>query len=263
MIWPADRSPAGAPFGTAGPLATFASLVLLLSSPFWLAAELWQLELLPGLPVSAMMAICPAAAAWILRPENPRALFGAACDIDRIRSPLWLTVGLVLMPALAVASHLLLTAFGASPPPFRFQPLAAAGMAFAFLVGAGLEELGWSRYAVKVAAGRLSELRLGGLLGITTALWHVVPYLQADRSWNWILWQCLFTVAFRLILLRLYIGSGRSLCAVVLCHASANLAVFMSPVAGSHYSPALMFALTFAAALLMTRRSGSPPAEVG
>lgn len=47
------------------PLA-FITLVFALSVPFWLLAALTDLELLPGLPVSALMLVCPGIAAAIL-----------------------------------------------------------------------------------------------------------------------------------------------------------------------------------------------------
>ena len=41
----------------------FFLLVFALSIPFWLAGGLTDLQLMPGLPVSALMAFCPMTAA--------------------------------------------------------------------------------------------------------------------------------------------------------------------------------------------------------
>jgi uncharacterized protein len=45
---------------------TFFLLVFALSVPFWLMGAVTGLELLPGLPVSSLMACCPLLAALIL-----------------------------------------------------------------------------------------------------------------------------------------------------------------------------------------------------
>ncbi len=45
---------------------SFFLLVLALSAPFWIAGAVTGLELLPGLPLAAIMGVCPAAAAAIL-----------------------------------------------------------------------------------------------------------------------------------------------------------------------------------------------------
>jgi uncharacterized membrane protein len=44
----------------------FFSLVFALSVPFWLVGAVTRLQLLPGLPVSALALVCPAIAASIL-----------------------------------------------------------------------------------------------------------------------------------------------------------------------------------------------------
>jgi hypothetical protein len=47
------------------PLAFFV-LVIVLSIPFWLAGALVNIQLLPGIPLSALMFVCPVTAAVIL-----------------------------------------------------------------------------------------------------------------------------------------------------------------------------------------------------
>ena len=52
-------------------LLSFFALVLALSVPFWLLGATTNLQLMPGLSVSALMALCPMAAA-LSRHREPR-----------------------------------------------------------------------------------------------------------------------------------------------------------------------------------------------
>lgn len=72
-------------------------------------------------------------------------------------------------------------------------------------------------------------------LGSVWALWHYVPLLQADRSPAWIAWWSLSTVAMRVIMVWLYNNTGKSVFAVALFHAMANIAWQMFPVHGSFF----------------------------
>lgn len=63
----------------------FFLLIFILSIPFWLIGALTPGELAPGLPVSALMAVCPMVAALILtRRESGRgaswALMTSSCS---------------------------------------------------------------------------------------------------------------------------------------------------------------------------------------
>ena len=57
---------------TAAIVAHFTALLVQLTAPFWLAAELYPVKLLPGLPVSALMAVCPTLAALTLMGKRAR-----------------------------------------------------------------------------------------------------------------------------------------------------------------------------------------------
>ena len=85
----------------------FFLLVFALSLPFWLAGTLTQYRLLPGLPVAAVMFVCPAAAAIILvcrakKSASATALLKRAFDFKRIRSKIWYAPILLLMPSVTV-----------------------------------------------------------------------------------------------------------------------------------------------------------------
>ncbi len=72
----------------------FFLLVFALSLPFWLAGAWTTLQLLPGLPVSAVMAFCPATAALMLvyrkdKAAGVTALLKRSFDYERITAKVW------------------------------------------------------------------------------------------------------------------------------------------------------------------------------
>ena len=76
-------------------LPVFFLLVLALSIPFWLIGGATDLQLIPGLSVSALMGFCPMLAALILVYREggvaaARALLGRSFDFRRIKSKRWL-----------------------------------------------------------------------------------------------------------------------------------------------------------------------------
>ena len=75
-----------------------------LSVPFWLLGAVTDLQLLPGLPMSALALFCPVTAAAILvhrhngTPDVIR-LLKRALDYQRISAKVWYAPILLLMPA--------------------------------------------------------------------------------------------------------------------------------------------------------------------
>jgi hypothetical protein len=235
----------------------FLALLLVLSLPFWLLGWTLQAELLPGLPLSGLMAFCPALAALILtvREAGARAagrLGARAFDVARLRGRMaWIPL-IALMPLLMLALSPVFPHAAPAPMPV-WAPLA---MLAAFFVAAVGEELGWSAVLLERLQPRIGELAAGLLIGVVWAAWHLIPFSQADRSWDWIAWQCLKTVEVRVVMTRLYLGCGRSLFAVALFHALDNVAAFSLPAFGVVYDPRLtaLVLIAIAAALQVTRR---------
>lgn len=236
----------------------FVLLVLALSLPFWGLAEVVQTEPLPGLPLSGLMAFVPAAAALVLaaRAEGAagaRALLARSFDVGRMRGRVaaWLLV--LLMPVVTWAPALLQGGLAPTSPAVYWAPFAM--LAAFFLAGLG-EEIGWSAYILEPLARRWGELSAALAIGAFWAAWHLIPFLQADRPWDWIAWQTAKTVAVRVVMVRTYFAAGRSLFAVALFHALDNVAAFSLPMLGGTYDPratALILA-AIAAVLFLARR---------
>lgn len=218
----------------------FFLLVFALSIPFWLAGALSDMQLMPGLSVSALMTFCPMAAALILVHRHGRwtgvtELLRRSFDFSRVRSRRWYIPVLFLMAGVNVAVYGLMRWLDMPLPAPQIQVPAAALMFAAFFVGALGEELGWSGYMTDPMQERWNALQTGLLLGLVGVLWHLPPLLLMHRSPTWIAWWCLYAVAARILIVWLFNNTGKSVFAVALFHATLNLSYMLFPVNGSHF----------------------------
>lgn len=187
----------------------FFLLVFALSVPFWVVGAIAGRQLLPGLPiVDAVIVVCPMLAASILVHRESgtagvKALLARAFDFGRIRSKAWYAPALLLMPATAVVAYALMRAMNVPLPAPHVTLLTMASLHLAFLVGAVPEELGWSGYATDALQARWSALQTGIILGVVCAAWHVIQLVQLHRPPAWIAWWSLWTVAARVLFVRI------------------------------------------------------------
>lgn len=248
--------PNNTPTESRSPLAFFV-LVFALSIPFWLAGAVTSLRLLPGLPVSALMFVCPGTAALILayrknRLEGVIKLLKRGGDYRRIKARIWFAPVILLMPTIMILSYLWMRWTGAPVPPPHFSIAAIIIMMFAFFLSALAEELGWSGYVTDLMQERRNALETAALLGLVWAVWHFVPLLQVHRSLKWIAWWTLGTVAARILIVWIYNNVGRSVFAATVFHATINLSWQLSPVNGSYYDPRITgLMLAFVAAIVI------------
>lgn len=243
------------------PLA-FVTLVFALTLPFLLIGQVTGLELFPGLPVSALAAICPLVAAAILvaresGPAGVTELLKRSFDFRRIDKKIWYLPTLLLIPGLTLLAYALMRMLGVPLPAPDVPVLMGFALFLAFFIGALGEELGWSGYAIDPLQQRWNALTAAIVLGSVWAVWHLVPWSQAGRSPEWIFWQCVSTVALRVLLVWIYNNTGRSVFAAALCHASVNVSAFLFPNLGSHYDPRFVGPITVVAAIIVTLVWGS------
>ena len=221
-------------------LRVFFLLVFALSLPFWLLGAATDLQLMPGLSVSALAAFAPMAAALLLVHLNKtsvgmRALLKRSFDFKRIKSKRWLVPTLLLMPAVSLMVYGVMRWTGMPVQPAQFHLLPALLMFLAFFIGAVGEELGWSGYALEPMQERWGALGASLLLGLVGIAWHLIPLLSIGRSASWIAWWCLYALSFRFLTVWIYNNTGRSVFAAALFHATLNLAYMLFPVDGSHF----------------------------
>jgi membrane protease YdiL (CAAX protease family) len=232
----------------------FFLLVFALSIPFWLAGSMTDLQLLPGLTVSALMTFCPMTAALILVHRESGAagqakLLRRAFDLKRVVAKRWYVPVLLLMAGINVVVYGLMRWLDLPLPAPRIQLPSAALMFAAFLVGALGEELGWSGCITGPLRQRWSALQTGLMLGLVAVLWHLVPLLLVHRSPGWIAWWCLYAVAARVLMVWLYKNMGQSVFAVELFQSTLNLSWMLFPVDGPYFDMrlgGLLVALTAA-----------------
>ncbi|MGW2181018.1 CPBP family glutamic-type intramembrane protease [Streptomyces sp. NPDC001732] len=256
-------APAEAPDRASGerPLWLFFALVTVVSVPFWaLAVRFDSTGRAPiGLPVSALMFVCPVVAASVLihrregRAGVVRLLKRA---VDRSRAPRegWYVIAVVLMPAVSVTAWLIagLPGTGAEGRPL---PLAAVPvLAVLFLLAAAAEELGWTGYATDPMLRRWGAVNTGVLLGVFWGVWHLVPLVQAHHGAVWIVGWFATTVAVRVVMVLLHLGTGRSVPVAICVHASLNVCAATIPGYGLDRMALITGGLTVLVAVLAAGR---------
>ena len=240
----------------------FFALVFVFSIPFWLLGGMTDLQLMPGLSVSALAGFAPMATALVLvhldkKSVGTLALLKRSFDFKRITSKRWLMPVLFLMPAVSVVVYGLMRGMRMPLPAAQFHLLPALLMFIAFFVGGLGEELGWSGYALDPMQERWGALGASVLLGLVGILWHLTPLLLIGRSPTWIAWWCLYALTFRIFAVWLYNNTGRSVFAAALFHATVNMAYMLFPVYGSHFDMRLAGLVMAGAALLVIMLWGS------
>ncbi|CAA7602587.1 CAAX protease self-immunity [Acididesulfobacillus acetoxydans] len=228
------------PSGTS--ILVFFALVFALAIPFWVMGGLTGRQLLPGLPIDALMAVCPVLAALILSyHENgsvgAKVLLKRAIDYKHITLKRWYVPTLLLMPFVMVLSFDVMRLEGTPVPIPQIPIVQTLILCILFFVGALGEELGWSGYVIDPLQHRLGVLQASIVLGAVWAIFHFVALTHAYRSMSWIAWWSLGTVALRVIMVWLYNNAGKSVFAVALFHMTINVTWQLFPINGSYYDP--------------------------
>jgi membrane protease YdiL (CAAX protease family) len=247
-----------------GPVPGFLVLVFVFSIPFWLLGNVYPVQLLPGLPIGALVVFAPALAGVIMAYRSGhlpavRNLLGRLFDLNRIRNKHWYFVFVLFNPAIAILVYGVMRAIGRSLPQPSPLTFAVVPMFASFFVAALSEEIGWTGYATESLQRRWGTLVSGVLLGLVWAAFHLVVLTQANRSLGWIAWWSLGTVSLRTLMVWLYDNAGRSVFAAAVFHTMINLSWQLFPVNGSFYDPRFFSLITLCAtvAILAARRHAS------
>ena len=235
----------------------FFLLVFALSLPLWVLGAVTGLQLLPNLPVSALMSVCPLLAASLLvygegKIAGVTELLKRAIDYRRIQPRAWCLLILLISPAIAILTYVLMKAM-ALPLPIPHIPWLMALLLFPpFMILALTEEVGWLGYAIDPMQQRWNALTAAIVLGLVWVVWHVIPLMQAHRAVSWIAWWALGTVASRVLIVWIYNNTGKNVFAGALYHASSNLSWILFPNFGSNYNPRITSLLLAFAATAVT-----------
>jgi len=219
-------------------------LVILLSIPFWILGAFVDItNYIPiQLPISALMFLCPMLAAGILttrygKKGDLKILLNRIWDCNKIKNKRWLLVAILFVPALMVLTYLVMIILHYNLPKPEIKLSTTLIFAILFFIGSIGEEVGWTGFATEPLQQRFGALIAALVIGIVWAAWHIIPYIQTHRNATWILWQCMGTVALRIIMVWLYNNTNKSLFAVIVCHTTINISVNLFPTNGSHYNP--------------------------
>ena len=229
-------------------------LVFIISVPFWLIGALPEDALRQlitiNLPISSLMFVCPVIAAallvyWQQGKAGVQQLLKKTFDYRNITNKLWYVAIISLVPFILVLSYIFMRLMNIPLPDVEIQFLIIAIFFVVFFVSAAGEELGWQGYAFEPMQDRWGALRAAIILGIIWAVWHIVPYIQAERSASWIFWHCLSSVAMRVLIVWIYNNTGKSVFSAIMYHAMINVSIFLFPNLGSHYDPVVTAVITW------------------
>lgn len=179
-------------------------------------------------------------------------LWQRAVDFPRIGRRVWWLPLLLLMPLFMLLEYGWQKLQGVPIPPIQLTALTPL-LFLIFLITGLAEEIGWSGYTVDPLQKRWGAFPASIMVGTVWAVWHIVPYLQAQNPAGWIVWQCAGTVANRVLIVWLYNNTGTSVFAAGLFHAMYNLCfLVLFPVYGSYDDPFTSAVLFIAAAVIVT-----------
>lgn len=240
----------------------FVALVFALSVPIWFLGAKYRIEILPGLPLGAIMVVCPLAASLILIARE-RGRAGVVAHLARLfdhRNIVpkgWYLPILLLPPAIAILSYAVMRALGLPLPPVQLSLTAAFALFVLFFISALCEESGWSGYLIDPLQERWGALVGSLVLGSVWAVWHCVPLVQVGRASDWIAGWTLGTLSTRVLHTWLYNNTGKSVFGAILFHAMTNVSWQLFPNDGSHYDPRITGLVATAIAVFVTARWGS------
>ncbi len=219
------------------PLAFF-----LLGTVLYLPLVLFAgVEVLPNVTLVNLGALVPMAAALILvSRENgiagAKELLKRSFDFRRIKSKAWYPAVFLLYPSIAFLQYglALLSGSQVPSPHFSFWMPIIFGLVFIAALG---EELGWMGYAFEPMQERFGALKASLLLGAVWALFHIPLFSVSGAPVSWIVWQCIYIAATRVLFVWIYSNTGKSLFAVAMMHASFNVGWQFFPPSGGLLVP--------------------------
>ena len=236
------------------PLLYFAILIAL-TVPFLLVSTHLPL-LAPGLPASAFAVVCPTIAALLVSrlrhgSQAVRELLGRT-RVPANPSELGWSVVAVCLPILVTVVSVWWQGASSAQASAGLMSPAMFALIGAFVMGAWLEELGWSAFATEALLPVCGLIGTGLVIGLVWALWHYVPLLQVGRSMDWIAWWTIGTMSTRLTLVCLYLQAERNVWVPTLFHACGNTCWQAQESLGIPFDPRVHgLAVTVIAALIL------------
>nr|WP_299340901.1 CPBP family intramembrane glutamic endopeptidase [Allomuricauda sp.] len=218
--------------------------IFLLSVPFYAIGKLGDGLFPVGLPISALMVVCPTLALCIILSfQELRVLIQQSFELKSANVVGYL-LAILTMPLTFILTFFVMRYSGTDFPPFQTSISDIAVLTTLFFIGSLLEEIGWTGYATNALLKKHSVLHTGLVVGVIWSIWHLIPYVQMGKESHWIFWECIASVLKRIAMVWLFMKYGRNVFIIILFHMQINLSAFVFPTMGSHYSP-FYFSLVF------------------
>lgn len=232
----------------------FIFAVFLLSIPLWVLGYIFDAtKIIPiKLPISALQFICILIAAIVVTRRNGHSILSLlkrGGDFKKLKNSKW-KYGIFLLMPLTVFTSYYITRFSMVELPTTLTPFWNLPIfLLVYSISAYCEQIGWTAIATDELLKRFSVLTTGILVGFVWAVLHIIPYTQTHNSANWILWQCLYTIIFRILITKIYTLTNKSVFATIALHTTYNISFSMLPYYGSSYNPFSMTIVIFAATI--------------
>ncbi len=213
----------------------FFLLVFGLSMPWWILGLFLQngTNRLGGLPdnfaitdVGSSFVATEAAMVLVYREEGfvgVKKLLRRTFDYKRIARTRWYLAIVLLWPLQGVLTYYVMGLAGIPLPSEWGVSLAILPLFAFYFIGAAVEELGYTGYAIDPAQDRWGALKGSLIVGSLWAIWHVPSMIDVGQTPTLIAFGLLATVGWRVLFVWIYNNTGRSLFAVTVSHAVENL----------------------------------------
>ncbi len=211
--------------------------IMVLSLPFYAIGKFGKGWFPVGLPISALMVVCPLLALAIHLSYRELKLVARNCFQLKSGNPVGYLLALSTMPIVLTLTFFIMQYSGVDLPTVHISLLDTGVLVVLFFFGAVLEEIGWTGYATNKLLKSHGTLYTGIIIGTVWAIWHIIPYVQMGKESYWIIWQYAASVLKRIAMVWLFLKYGRNVLMIILFHMQINLSVFVFPMMGSHYDP--------------------------
>ena len=226
-------------------------VLMLLTVPFYIINGLTQNlpKILPmNLSLGSLAIVCPFITALILVRKDGN-IQGVKSLIKSSLNPrgfkkTWVLADLAIMPAIMLASYVILTLQGIKLPQIEISLISVVILFILFFIAAFLEEFGWMGFLFGKFDKNFTALQSSLLLGVLWAFWHIVLFVQNGHSLEWVVWQCLFTISARVLMVWIYNNNNKSVLSAILFHTMINVSITLFPIDGSLYDPISVGLLT-------------------
>jgi uncharacterized protein len=219
--------------------------VFLLSIPFWIVGAMAQefTQSTPiQLPISALMAICPTLSVLIILLQQKKGhefihLLSATFDWRTVKSKKWLIPCVFLMPFIGLISHEYANYRDGVSDQSSFSIPEISIFFAVFFIGAIAEEIGWSGFIKQPMIKEYGALKAGLIIGFIWAIWHLVPYIEMNKTFSWIFIQSVSTILLRIIMVWLFENNNQSLFLMTLFHTMINISPYLFSRNQVNYEP--------------------------